>query len=333
MINFQQLFEKFSTLKVGVIGDVMLDSYMWGNVDRISPEAPVAIVTLKKQEQRIGGAGNVALNLQSLGAKSYIISVTGEDDDAERLNRLFFDQQINTNYCIKSSNRITTNKTRVISRNQHMMRLDAEVTSDLNDEDQQSLIELFEQFVKNERPDVVVLEDYNKGVLTETVIKIVISICKENGIITAVDPKRKNFFEYKGVDVFKPNLKEVKDALNFMFGDVNIHLLQDIHAELHNLLHHHISFITLSERGVFYQERQRSALIPSHLRNIADVSGAGDTVIAVASLVYAATKDVHLMAEIANIAGGLVCEEVGTAAINRHKLLHECEVLLNHQGA
>ena len=333
MINFQQLFEKFSTLKVGVIGDVMLDSYMWGNVDRISPEAPVPIVTLKKQEQRIGGAGNVALNLQSLGAKSYIISVTGEDDDAERLNRLFFDQQINTNYCIKSSNRITTNKTRVISRNQHMMRLDAEVTSDLNDEDQQSLIELFEQFVKNERPDVVVLEDYNKGVLTETVIKIVISICKENGIITAVDPKRKNFFEYKGVDVFKPNLKEVKDALNFMFGDVNIHLLQDIHAELHNLLHHHISFITLSERGVFYQERQRSALIPSHLRNIADVSGAGDTVIAVASLVYAATKDVHLMAEIANIAGGLVCEEVGTAAINRHKLLHECEVLLNHQGA
>ena len=333
MINFQQLFEKFSTLKVGVIGDVMLDSYMWGNVDRISPEAPVPIVTLKKQEQRIGGAGNVALNLQSLGAKSYIISVTGEDDDAERLNRLFFDQQINTNYCIKSSNRITTNKTRVISRNQHMMRFDADVTSDLNDEDQQSLIELFEQFVKNERPDVVVLEDYNKGVLTETVIKIVISICKENGIITAVDPKRKNFFEYKGVDVFKPNLKEVKDALNFMFGDVNIHLLQDIHAELHNLLHHHISFITLSERGVFYQERQRSALIPSHLRNIADVSGAGDTVIAVASLVYAATKDVHLMAEIANIAGGLVCEEVGTAAINRHKLLHECEVLLNHQGA
>ena len=333
MINFLQLFEKFSTLKVGVIGDVMLDSYMWGNVDRISPEAPVPIVTLKKQEQRIGGAGNVALNLQSLGAKSYIISVTGEDDDAERLNRLFFDQQMNTNYCIKSSNRITTNKTRVISRNQHMMRLDAEVTSDLNDEDQQSLIELFEQFVKNERPDVVVLEDYNKGVLTETVIKIVISICKENGIITAVDPKRKNFFEYKGVDVFKPNLKEVKDALNFMFGDVNIHLLQDIHAELHNLLHHHISFITLSERGVFYQERQRSALIPSHLRNIADVSGAGDTVIAVASLVYAATKDVHLMAEIANIAGGLVCEEVGTAAINRHKLLHECEVLLNHQGA
>jgi rfaE bifunctional protein kinase chain/domain len=333
MVNFQQLFEKFSTLKVGVIGDVMLDSYMWGNVDRISPEAPVPIVTLKKQEQRIGGAGNVALNLQSLGAKSYIISVTGEDDDAERLNRLFLDQQINTNYCIKSSNRITTNKTRVISRNQHMMRLDAEVTSDLNDEDQQSLIELFEQFVKNERPDVVVLEDYNKGVLTETVIKIVISICKENGIITAVDPKRKNFFEYKGVDVFKPNLKEVKDALNFMFGDVNIRLLQDIHAELHNLLHHHISFITLSERGVFYQERQRSALIPSHLRNIADVSGAGDTVIAVASLVYAATKDVHLMAEIANIAGGLVCEEVGTAAINRHKLLHECELLLNHQGA
>lgn len=333
MVNFQQLFGKFSTLKVGVIGDVMLDSYMWGNVDRISPEAPVPVVSLKKQEQRIGGAGNVALNLQSLGAKSYIISVTGDDPEGERLNRLFLDQQINTSYCIKSRNRITTNKTRVISRNQHMMRLDAEITADLNNEDQQKLIELFEQFVKNEKPDVVILEDYNKGVLTETVIKIVISVCKENGIITAVDPKRKNFFEYKGVDVFKPNLKEVKDALNFLFNDINIHLLQDIHAELHNLLHHNISFITLSEKGVFYQQNQRSALIPSHLRNIADVSGAGDTVIAVASLVYAATRDVHLMAEIANIAGGLVCEEVGTAAINRHKLLHECELLLTPKSA
>lgn len=191
------------------------------------------------------------------------------------------------------------------------------------------LIDLFEQFVEREKPQVVILEDYNKGVLTEALIQVVISVCKKAGVITAVDPKRKNFLQYKGVDIFKPNLKEVKDALNLLFTDVNLQLLQSIHSELNHLLHHKISFVTLSEKGVFYQEDGGSEIIPSHLRNIADVSGAGDTVIAVASLIYAATKNVHLMAEIANIAGGLVCEEVGTVAINKNKLLHECELLLS----
>jgi D-glycero-beta-D-manno-heptose-7-phosphate kinase len=328
MKNFKDLFQSFTSIKIGIIGDLMLDTYMWGDVERISPEAPVPIVSLKNKEHRIGGAGNVALNIQSLGAKPFVLSVTGEDEDADKLNSLFISQNINCNYCIKSKERITTNKTRVISRNQHMMRLDAEITNDLCSEDQQKLIELFEQFVEKEKPHVVILEDYNKGVLTEALIQVVISVCKKAGVITAVDPKRKNFLQYKGVDIFKPNLKEVKDALNLLFADINLNLLQDIHSELSHLLHNKISFITLSEKGVFYQQDGESALISSHLRNIADVSGAGDTVIAVASLVYAATKNVHLMAGIANIAGGLVCEEVGTFAINREKLLHECELLL-----
>jgi len=329
MENFQQLFQKFSSLKIGVIGDVMLDTYMWGDVERISPEAPVPIVAMKKKEYRIGGAGNVALNLQSLGAKAYLVSVTGDDEDAAKLQELFKDQNINTQYCFASKNRITTNKTRVISRNQHMMRLDAEITKDLSNEDQQRLVELIDKFVEKEKPDVVVLEDYNKGVLTEAVIQIIISICKQSGIITAVDPKRKNFLQYKGVDIFKPNVKEVKEALNLLSIDADLHLLQNIHSELSHLLHHRISFITLSEKGVFYSQENKSAIIPSHLRNIADVSGAGDTVIAVAALVYAATKNIHLMAEVANIAGGLVCEEVGTVAIDKYRLLHECELLLS----
>jgi len=328
MEDFQKLFKKFNSLKVGVVGDVMLDTYMWGNVDRISPEAPVPIVSLKNKEQRIGGAGNVALNIQSLGAKAFVVSVMGNDEEAQKLCDLFSSEKISTEYCVRSSERITTNKTRVISRNQQMMRLDSEITKDLEGADQEKLVELFETFVKREKPDIVILEDYNKGVLTEAVIRVVISVCKKEGVLTAVDPKRKNFFEYKGVNIFKPNLKEVKDALNLLFNSASLNLLQDIHAELYNILHHHISFITLSDKGVFYQEDQNSAIIPSHLRNIADVSGAGDTVIAVAALVYAATKNVYLMAEIANIAGGLVCEEVGTAAIERNKLLHECELLL-----
>lgn len=329
MENFQKLFHRFSNIKVGVVGDVMLDTYMWGEVERISPEAPVPIVSLKSKDHRIGGAGNVALNIQSLGAKAFVLSVTGQDDDAEKLNSLFTSQHVNCQYCLRSAERITTNKTRVISRNQHMMRLDGEITNDLSKKDEDGLIERFEQFVKNEKPDVVILEDYNKGVLTETLIQIVVSICKEAGIVTAVDPKRKNFLQYKGVDIFKPNLKEVKEALNLLFPDVNLKLLQDIHRELSYLLHHQISLITLSEKGVFYQQQDQSAIIPSHVRNIADVSGAGDTVIAVASLVYAVTKDVRLMAQVANIAGGLVCEEVGTVAIDKQKLLEECELLLS----
>jgi len=329
MDGLHNLFQKFKQIKIGVIGDVMLDTYMWGSVERISPEAPVPIVSLHHEEHRIGGAGNVALNIQSLGAKAYVLTVTGNDKEASRLNSLFEENSIDTKYSFVSNDRITTHKTRVISRNQQMMRLDAEITSDLCKEDEAKLIDLFEQFIDIEKPDIVILQDYNKGVLTEAVIRCVISKCKESGVLTAVDPKRKNFFTYKGVDIFKPNLKEVKEALNMLFTDADQKLLQTIHSELHHILHHSISFITLSEKGVFYQQNLSNTIVPSHLRNIADVSGAGDTVIAVASLVYAATKNVHLMAEIANIAGGLVCEEVGTAAINSQRLLQECEILLS----
>jgi rfaE bifunctional protein kinase chain/domain len=329
MEDFEALFKKFQKIRVGIIGDVMLDTYMWGSVERISPEAPVPIVSLQKKEQRIGGAGNVALNLQSLGSKAYVISITGDDEDAQKLNALFEDNKINVEYSGVSTNRLTTNKTRVICRNQQMLRLDAEITADLSRVEEQSLLNRFESFIIKEKPQIVILEDYNKGVLTEAVIYSVISICKKAGVLTAVDPKRKNFFEYEGVDLFKPNLKEVKEALNLLFTDANHSLLQNIHSQLHNLLHHKISFITLSDKGVYYEGNGQSAIIPSHLRNIADVSGAGDTVIAVAALVYAATQNIYLMAEIANIAGGLVCEEVGTAVVDARKLLHECELLLS----
>jgi D-glycero-beta-D-manno-heptose-7-phosphate kinase len=329
MENFHDLFTRFSSLKVGVIGDVMMDTYIWGEVDRISPEAPVPIVALKKKEYRIGGAGNVALNVRSLGATAYIISVTGKDDDAKILQGLLTKNQINTSYTFESSERITTSKTRVISRNQHMMRLDSEITNDLSKNDEEILLKKFREFVENENPDVVILQDYNKGVMTAEVIGKVIDLCKQYNIVTTVDPKRKNFLEYKSVDVFKPNLKEVKEALNLIFAEATLPSLKAIHNELSKVLHHKISFITLSEKGVFYQEQDTAAIIPSHIRNIADVSGAGDTVIAVASLVYAATKNPFLMSEIANIAGGMVCEEVGTVAIDKQKLLHECEILLS----
>lgn len=329
MKNFEQLFQDFSTIKVGVIGDVMLDTYIWGEVERISPEAPVPIVSLHHREQRLGGAGNVALNLRSMGAQAFVVSVTGADSDADCLMNLYAEKGINTAFCVKSSERITTNKTRIISRNQQMMRLDAEITRDLSEADEQRLLENFEQFARKEQPQVVILEDYNKGVLTEKVIADIIAICKKLNIITAVDPKRKNFFSYKSVDIFKPNLKEVREALNLLSIAPELAELDTIHEELYKFLNHRVSLITLSDKGIYYKEDERSAIVPSHLRNIADVSGAGDTVIAVAALVYAARKDAYLMAAMANLAGGLVCEEVGTAAIDPSKLLHECELLLS----
>jgi len=329
MDEIQSIFESITKIKVGVIGDAMLDSYIWGKVDRVSPEAPVPVVSLHHREQRIGGSANVGLNCRSLGAEVFVISVLGDDEEAVILEKLLQEKQMDTSYLIKSKNRITTNKTRILSRNQQMMRLDAEVIADLNKQDEDLLLSRLNKFISQEDPDLLIFEDYNKGVLTEKIIAQAINLCKESGVITAVDPKRKNFFSYKGVDIFKPNLKEVKEALNLLMGDIDLYLLRDIHAELQQLLQHKISLITLSEKGIFYQQDHNAAVIPSHLRNIADVSGAGDTVIAVASLVYVAEKNVHMMAEIANIAGGLVCEEVGTIAIEKEKLLRECELLLS----
>lgn len=329
MKDFKQLFESFSSLKVGVIGDVMLDTYMWGKVDRISPEAPVPVVSVYKREYRIGGAGNVALNCKSLGAQVSVLSVTGNDSDAVLLEELFSGNNIDSSYIVKNNDRVTTSKTRIISRNQQMMRLDEEVTHDLTNNEEAELLEKIKKFISHTDPDIIIFEDYNKGVLTEKIILETIALCKQAGIITAVDPKRKNFFSYKGADIFKPNLKEVKEGLNLLVDEINQPSLQKIHSELQAILQHQVSFITLSEKGVFYQDSNSTKLISSHIRNVADVSGAGDTVIAVASLVYARTKDARLMAEMANIAGGLVCEEVGTVAISKERLLQECELLIS----
>lgn len=330
-IDFDKLFGSFNGMKIGVVGDVMLDTYWWGHVERISPEAPVPVVALDRKEYRIGGAGNVALNLSCLGAKVSMLSVIGTDEDGTALTKLLINNGIGVDEILQSDSRITTSKSRIISRNQQMMRLDSEITDDLSPEMEQLLIQQAEVYIQREKPDAIILEDYNKGVLTENVIKQVIALCKSNGVLTSVDPKRKNFLSYKQVDIFKPNMKEVKDGLNMLVDDVNEHMLNDIHERLREKLHHHISFITLSEKGVFFRKDDNSRIVPSHRRNIADVSGAGDTVIAVASLLYAATGDVELMAEVANIAGGLVCEEVGTVAINKVRLLQECKLLLGNR--
>ena len=326
--DIQSLFTSFTTTKIGVVGDIMLDTYWWGVVDRISPEAPVPIVSLQRKETRVGGAANVALNLRALGAPTTLFSVIGKDAEGAELASLLNKEGINTSYIHESETRVTTNKLRIMGRNQQMMRLDHEHTNDITAEQEAALLAGFYKYVDTENPSLIILEDYNKGVLTPNIITSVIDYCNEKGIPTAVDPKQKNFLAYKNCTLFKPNLKEVKEGLKITIGDITLQNMNKVHTVLNENLHNAISFITLSEHGVYFSDGQAQKLIPTHFRNISDVSGAGDTVIAVASLVYASSKNMLLAAEVSNIAGGMVCELVGTAPINKNDLAAEVVKLL-----
>src|SRR6185437_6682713 len=236
-LDIDNLFDEFTKIKVAVIGDVMLDTYWWGNVERISPEAPVPMVAVSKREQRIGGAGNVALNLQALGSSVALLSILGDDEDGAQLKKLLQEKNIDTRFILESKKRITTNKIRIISRNQHMMRLDAEMVHDIDDVDEKKLKNKIEKFIITERPKVVILEDYNKGILT------------------------KNIIEYQNATLFKPNLSEAITGLNLLPEEISKELLSEIHLQLKEKLGHQISLITLSEKGVFYQENNSKDII------------------------------------------------------------------------
>lgn len=319
----QDIFENFSKLHVVVVGDVMLDNYRWGDVERISPEAPVPVVSIRKSESRLGGAANVALNCKALGAKVTVASVIGADDDGRTLVQLLQAKDIETALIQQSDARMTTTKTRILSRNQQMVRLDSEMKEELNIRDEHAFIDATLRYLQIQKPDVLIFEDYNKGVLKENVIRKITNHCKALSILVAVDPKWDNFFAYKQADIFKPNLKEVREGLHIPLTDITKVNMDEVHTALRAQLQHRISFVTLSEKGVYYHDENTGKIVPSHLRNVADVSGAGDTVIAVAAMVYALTRDAAKMASWSNIAGGLVCEEVGVVPIDKQKLLAE----------
>lgn len=314
--NHADLFEKASKLTVLVVGDVMVDSYLWGRVDRISPEAPVPVVHVTSRSSRLGGAANVALNVKSLGAIPIVLSVVGDDENALKLGRLFDQQQLSIKGLIRSERRMTTVKTRVISGHQHVVRVDEEQEDDLDQLDQDRLIELFTSLIRSKRPDVLIFEDYNKGTLTAEVIAEMIRLAKAAGIPIAVDPKKKNFFAYEGVDLFKPNLKELREGLKMEVEAGDLESIRKAVLLLEERIRNISSMITLSEHGIYMRHSGAEHVIPAHIRKIADVSGAGDTVIAVAAMALALGKSPLEIAELANLAGGLVCEEVGVAPID-----------------
>lgn len=327
-MNYTELFNQFKGKRILVIGDVMIDSYLRGKVNRVSPEAPVPIVSLDKEEDRLGGAANVAVNLIAFDAKPIICSVVGSDKHGEDLVNLLEASDISGEGLVLSGTRKTTVKTRVIGNNQQLIRIDSEQTNPITELEELQLIDKVKQLI-NKGVDGIIFEDYNKGVLTPNCIEQIIRMANENDIITTVDPKKDNFLAYKNVTLFKPNLKELKEGLgiNFTFSEEKDKFESAV-SELEKQLNNSISFVTLSEHGVFIKGNEKMHYVPAHVRNIADVSGAGDTVISVATLCLIAGLPLNVIAEISNIAGGLVCEKSGVVSIDKDQLLEETLELL-----
>lgn len=331
MTNFiDSFFSACAQTKVFVVGDVMLDAYEIGSVQRISPEAPVPVLSVEKNEIRLGGAANVALNTVALQAETHLFSVIGSNRKGKKLIELLADAGVNHQGVIQSNNRTTTVKTRLIAGNQQLLRVDEEDTSDLTEtEEAQLLAQLTAAFEKHQ-PQVLILEDYNKGVLTKSVISACIGLAKKYHCKVTVDPKKANFFEYKAVDLFKPNLKELAEALQQKVDASSNSSVQQALQQLNSELKAVCIMVTLSAHGAAILQQDAFSKVAAHVRKIADVSGAGDTVIAVASLALAQNLSATQICELSNLAGGLVCEYPSVVPINKDQFKTEIALKLGH---
>ncbi|MCS7076995.1 MAG: D-glycero-beta-D-manno-heptose-7-phosphate kinase [Bacteroidia bacterium] len=326
-MNIEALFEHFKNINVLILGDVMVDEYIWGNATRISPEAPVPIVNVERNEIRLGGAANVALNIKSLAAKAILCGFVGNDYYGKQFYDLLDKENLSHEGVFTLQNRKTTVKTRVIAHHQHLLRIDAEQTDIVPYEAQQKLYAFVQNRIK--QADIIIFEDYDKGALDQDFIKKTIQLAKENQVPVVVDPKFRNFLAYQGCTLFKPNLKELKEALHVY---PNPRDKDDIKVAIHKVLEAincENVMITLSEHGVAVGNRETFYYVPAHVRKIADVSGAGDTVISVVALCMALKLPLEYVAELSNLAGGLVCEEVGVVPINAEKLKKESQKLFH----
>jgi D-glycero-beta-D-manno-heptose-7-phosphate kinase len=320
-MTIPEIFDKFNSLKILIIGDVMLDAYTWGKVERISPEAPVPVVSVRSRETRLGGAGNVVMNVQALGAKPIICSVIGADSYGQLLLNLLEEQNLSTEGIIQSETRITTVKERIIAGSQQIVRVDTETESLINEAERLSLTKKIKSLATD--ADVIIFEDYDKGVLSRELIHDIIEFANDHDIPTIVDPKKRNFLYYQNATLFKPNLKELKEGLAIQFDVKNFDELSDAVMMLKSMLDLEGVFLTLSERGVYIDFQDKQKAIPAHVRTIADVSGAGDTVISIAACCLALGLSPEMIAGLSNLGGGLVCESVGVVPIDKELLKQE----------
>jgi len=325
--NLKKLFERMNHLRVLVIGDVMADAYIRGKVERISPEAPVPVIKTSSREVRLGGAANVALNLKALGAEVTLCAIVGNDSQGTELAQIMENEGIRSHGLVVSNERPTTIKTRVIAGGQHLLRIDDENDAPATATEQSKLLEKALELVAS--ADAVIFEDYDKGVIFKNLIKRVTEKANEKGIPVTVDPKKRNFLDYQGASLFKPNLKELKEGLKIEINpkeksDVELACKQAI-----QILGVKGVLFTLSENGMAIFNNNEFRHVPAMQRDIADVSGAGDTVISVATLCLAAGCDHELTLILANMAGGLVCEYSGVVPIKKSQLLTEAERVLS----
>jgi len=325
MNSIAEILNQFATKRVLIIGDAMIDAYMWGSINRMSPEAPVPVVEIDKRESRLGGAANVALNIQSLGATPILFAAIGDDHYGKQFLQLMQKRNLSCEGIRTISDRNTTVKTRIISDKKHVLRVDEERTDEISND---SLNQALKSMILSNGFDVIIFEDYNKGLLSENLIKTAIEAAQEKGIPTIVDPKKTNFFAYKGVDVFKPNLKEIKEGLEVGFDVNDKESLETNVALLRDKIQAKGILLTLSEKGIFFQNGDNNYHQEAYQRSIVDVSGAGDTVVSVAALALACKLDKEFMMRFANLAGGLVCEKVGVVPIQKEDLLRAANEIL-----
>ena len=316
----QRLHDIFSQIQnrfIAVIGDVMLDRYIWGKVSRISPEAPVPVVDVVEESNHLGGASNVALNIRSLGAVPVLFGVVGEDANARELKSIFEHEKIITDFLVEDDARPTTVKTRIIAGSQHVARIDYEDRQQISEDTTRRVIDRLENHIGS--IEIIILQDYNKGVIGPSLIHQVIELAQKHEIPVLVDPKFNNFFEYQGVSVFKPNRNETEDALKIKLSDEKS--FEEAARTLHNRLNSEHVLLTLGDKGMLLLKNDGEITrVATRARNVADVSGAGDTVIATLAVAMASGATLVEAAHIANFAGGLVCEEVGIVPVDRDKL-------------
>jgi rfaE bifunctional protein kinase chain/domain len=316
--RFHALAEQFSQKHILVMGDLMLDSYMWGQANRISPEAPVPVVSVKEVTHNPGGAANVGWNIASLSAKVTIAGVVGNDSHGEQLLTLMSERGMNVESVIRDTNRPTTVKTRVIANSQQVVRTDFESLDELSNE---SLEAVQASVLKNIKDvDAIILADYNKGLFSEKMIGSILSIANENNVPVYVDPKHDHFYLFKGVRLFKPNADEFDQAMN----SANI---EDGGRALQKILDVEFVLVTLGASGMLLTTADESIRIPTKALAVHDVSGAGDTVISVFTLADLARATPEEAATMANLAAGRVCEEVGVVPIDLEMLTE----MLNNQ--
>ncbi|MCK5846217.1 MAG: hypothetical protein KAG84_02180 [Bacteroidales bacterium] len=324
----EKLFANIENKNVLIIGDVMVDAYLIGSVDRISPEAPVPVVSVEGRNSKMGGAANVALNIMALGATPYLCSVIGSDVRGDEFIELLSKRKMSNKGIVRSKSRPTTTKFRVIGNNVQMLRVDEEVVYFINRHEEKDLLNRITKIVESESIDAIIFEDYDKGSITPNLIKSVIKLAKKKKIIVTVDPKKRNFNSFTNLTLLKPNFKEIKEGCDLEIENGNIPAIRDAAMQLLRKNNLETVMVTLSEHGILICERNLQTHIPAIVRNIADVSGAGDTVISVLTLALAAGLNAVEAAKLSNLAGGLVCEEVGVSPIDKKKLKSESENIL-----